>query len=105
MMRIVVDERQGRLAKRCSITGAGRNLPTLFRDVETGNVAQLTRPRMPVAVLLGLSQFEWLTSRQPTFEQAYRAFRESVDLSVLQIDPSEVFGDSRDASPGRNVQF
>lgn len=80
-------------------------MPALVRDVETGNVAQLTRRGMPVAVLLGLSQCERLTSGQPTFEQAYRAFRASVDLSALQFDPDEVLRDTRDASPGRNVQF
>lgn len=98
-------DRQAPSANRHSITYARRNLPALVRDAETGKVAQLTRRGMPVAVLLGLSQFERLTSVQPTFEQVYRAFRARVDLAALQIDPDEVFGDTRDASPGRIVQF
>ena len=105
MMRIAMADRLGRLASRHSITDARRNLPALVRDVENGNLAELTRRGKPVAVLLGLSQFERLTSRQPTFEQAYRAFCESVDLPALQIDPDEVFGDIRDSTPGRSVQF
>lgn len=98
-------DRQAPLANRNAITDAARNLPALVRDVELGSVALLTRRGMPVAVLLGLSRFELLTAGQPTFEQAYRKFRASVDLSALQIDSDGVFGDTRDASPGRNVQF
>lgn len=105
MMRIVMGERHGRSAKTYSITDARRDLPALVCDVEPGKVAQLTRRGMPVAVLLDLSQFERLTPVRSTFEQVYRAFRARVDLSALQIDPDEVFGDTRDASPGRIVQF
>ena len=97
--------RQAPSANRHSITEARRSLSALVRDAETGKVAQLTRRGKPVAVLLGLSQFERLTSVQPTFEEAYRAFRARVDLSALQIDPDEVFGDTRDPSPGRIVEF
>lgn len=104
MMRMDMGDRQGRLASRHSITDARRNLPALVRDAENGNLVELTRRGKPVAVLLGLSQFERLTSGQPTFEQAYRAFCESVDLPALKIDPDEVFGDIRDPTPGRIAQ-
>lgn len=105
MMKTVMGNRQAPSANRHSITEARRSLSALVRDAETGKVAQLTRRGKPVAVLPGLSQFERLTSVQPTLEEAYRAFRARVDLSALQIDPDEVFGDTRDPSPGRIVEF
>ena len=93
MMPMDMRDRQGRLGSRHSITDARRNLPALVRDEENGDLVELTRRGKLVAVLLGLSQFERLISGQRTFEQAYRAFCESVDLRALQIDPDEVFGD------------
>lgn len=105
MMKTVIGDGQEPLLNRHSITDARRNLPALVRDVGAGKVAQLTRRGKPVAGLLGLGQFERLTSAQPTFEEAYRVFRARVDLSALQIDPDEVFGDTRDPSPGRIVEF
>lgn len=56
------------------------------------------------AVELGFSQSERLTSGQPSFQHAYRAFHAPFDLPALRIDPDGMFGDTRDGWPGRIVQ-
>jgi hypothetical protein len=45
------------------------------------------------------------SSDTPRFWDRYEKFREEHDLSELGIDPEEVFGESRDPSPGRDFEW
>ena len=59
----------------------------------------------PVAVLIGLEEFERLSTPKPGFWQLYQEFRRSHDLVALEIDPDEIWGDVRDPSPGRDFEW
>lgn len=88
-----------------SIADARRNLPTLIREAEGGMALQLTRRGKPVAMLIGCRQFDRLTAKRTGFAAAYGNFRQTTDLPGLAIDPDDVFGDVRDATPGRHTQL
>jgi prevent-host-death family protein len=91
------------MPKQRSIAEARSNLPRLVREAESGEAIELTRRGEPVAVLIGRKEYERLTNRTRRFSEAWRDFTSTVSLSELEIDPSEVFSDSRDAPPGRDV--
>jgi prevent-host-death family protein len=95
----------GAMTDRHSIAEARRNLPSLVRDAENGRAVELTRRGEPVAVLIGLREFERLTSGRRGFGDAYREFATSVELDGLALDPDELFGDVRDEAPGREVRL
>lgn len=91
------------MSDRHSIAQARSNLPRLVREAEQGKAVELTRRGEPVAVLIGRREFERLTGRYRQFDETYRAFRETVGLEGLAIDPDAVFVRARDTSPGRDV--
>lgn len=93
------------MADKHSIAEARRNLPTLVRKAERGQAVELTRRGEWVAVLIGRHRYEQLVSPRPTFEHTYRVFTTDVDLTALAIDPDEIFGDTRDKSPGRESEL
>ncbi len=90
---------------RHSISTARSNLPQLVKAVELGDAVELTRRGKPVAMLIGLQQFQQLTSTLPGFARAYRDFSEKFDLDALAVDPDEVFADVRDRSPSREIDL
>lgn len=87
--------------KKHSISEARMKLPSLVRDAEAGKVVELTRRGEPVAVLLATKEYERLVLRPRHFSEAWVDFTRSVDLQTLQIDPDEVFRETRDRHPGR----
>jgi len=89
------------MADKHSIAQARRNLPMLVRKAERGQAVELTRRGEWVAVLIGRRRYEELVSPRQSFEQTYRVFRTNVDLSKLALDPDELFGGTRDRTPGR----
>ncbi len=93
------------MTKKQSIADARNNLPTLVREAETGEPIELTRRGEGVAVLMGKAQYERLVSRSLRFSEAWDAFLQVVDRSDLEIDPDEIYGDVRDARPGRDVKL
>ena len=93
------------MSRRYSIAQARDRLPRLVREAESGREVELTRRGKPVAVLMGRRSYEHLVSGSRSFSEAYRAFAKEHDLPSLAIDPSEVFGGARDASPGREVSL
>lgn len=93
------------MTERHSIADARRNLPTLIRDAENGKAVELTRRGEPVAVLIGCREFERLSSRRPTFSDAYREFASAVGLERLALDPDELFADVREETAGREVRL
>lgn len=93
------------MADAHSIAEARRNLPMLVRKAERGQAVELTRRGEWVAVLVGRRHYEQLASPRPSFEQTYRVFSTTVDLSELALDPEEIFGGVRDQSPGRTSEW
>ena len=89
--------------RQSSIAEARQSLPTLVRDAEAGEVLELTRRGEPVAVLIGRHTYERLVAERPGFARAYETFTRQFDLAELAIDPTDVFGPTRDESPGRKV--
>ncbi len=91
------------MRKQHSIAEARSNLPKLVREAESGEPIELTRHGRGVAVLLGREQYERLAARSRRFSEAWDDFAHDVELSDLEIDPSEIFGGVRDTFPGRDV--
>ena len=64
----------------------------------------LTRRGEPVAILLSMHEYQRLLAKETRFWDAYTAFRTSVDLTQLDIEPN-VFHGVRDPAPGREVDL
>jgi antitoxin Phd len=93
------------MTKKYSIAEARDNLPAVVHEVEDGTLVELTRRGKPVAVLLGIDQYEKLAEGRRDFWDAYQEFRRAFDLVQLGIDPDEVFAAVRDPSPGRDFSW
>lgn len=85
-----------------SVAEAKDQLSRLIRQAETGQEVQLTRRGRPVAVLLGHAAWEELRGDGVAFAERYRRFRESHDLEALDIDPDEIYSDTRPQTTGRD---
>ena len=93
------------MVKKYSIVEARANFATVVHEAEKGTQVELTRRGKPVAVLMGVEDFERLSTGRPSFWQAYEEFRQRVDLSEEGVNSGEVFGDVRDPSPGRDFNW
>ncbi len=93
------------MGRQHSISQARSNLPELVREAESGKAVELTRRGESVAVLVGRREYDRLRSRSRRFSEAWDEFTRQVDLEELQIDPNEVFADTRDRAPGRNTRL
>ena len=93
------------MTQQYSIADARRNLPSLIREAENGRTVELTRRGEPVAVLVGCRTFEQLSTGRRGFVDAYRDFKEAVDLKELALDPDELFEGTRDKASGRDIRF
>ena len=93
------------MIKKYSIAETRANFSSIVREAEKGTQVKLTRRGKPVAVLIGVGDFERLSTGRPGFWQAYEEFRQRVDLSEDGIDPDEFFGCVRDLSPGRDFNL
>ena len=92
------------MSKRYTIAEARHNLAAIVHEAERASAIQLTRRGEPVAMLLSIAEYRRLAEKATTFWDAYLMFRNSVDLSQLQIEP-EVFEGVRDPSVGREVSW
>ena len=92
------------MSKSYSIAEARHHLAALVHELERKPFIELTRRGKPVAVLLSIQEYHRLLAKETNFWDAYVAFRNSVDLSQLQIEP-DVFDGLRDRSPGREVSW
>lgn len=90
------------VTKQHTIADARANLAELVREAESGRPVELTRRGKRVAVLVSTREYERLVGQPRHFSAAWDAFREEVDVASLSIEPEEIFGDLRDASPGRD---
>ncbi|MBW8879590.1 MAG: type II toxin-antitoxin system Phd/YefM family antitoxin [Acidobacteria bacterium] len=94
------------MVKKYSIAEARDNLASVVHEAEEGAQVELTRRGKPVAVLIGVEDFERrLSKEKPGFRAAYEKFRREHNLAELDIDPDEIFGDVRDPSPGRDFNW
>ncbi len=83
-----------------SLAEARDHLTAIVRDVETTAAVELTRRGKPVAVILSIDEYRRLASPAGSFLSALARFKESADLTDLDLGP-ELFADIRDAEPGR----
>lgn len=85
-----------------SIAEARDKFAALVRDAEESNQpVQVTRRGQPVAIILSTGEYARLLSNQPErdFWAAYQEWRQKWQLSELDIDPVEIWGDVRDRTP------
>ena len=92
------------MSRRYSIAEARDRLAKVVHEVEHGSPVELTRRGKPVAVLLGIHDYQRLQRTDLSFTEAFDKFKKSVDLASLGIEP-ELFASARDRSPGRTVHF
>ena len=93
------------MTDRHSIAEARRNLPALIREAENGKEVELTRRGEPVAMLISHRAFKHLTSIRRSFVAAYRDFTSNIDVSNLELNPDELFGEVREETEGRDIRF
>ena len=87
-----------------SIAEAKNRLPALLREVETGEALRITRRGRPVAVMLGVQEYESLAAAakgRPSLNEAISRYRESACFG-WELPPEEV-DEWRDTSEGRRV--
>lgn len=90
------------MIKEYSIAEARNQFAAIVHDLEIEPLVHLTRRGKPVAVLLAIEEYERLAAGRIGFWEGYEAFRNTVNLSILDIQPV-VFEGLRDDSPGREV--
>ena len=93
------------MSDRHSIAEARRNLPALIREAENGKEVELTRRGEPVAMLISHRAFKHLTSIRRGFVAAYRDFTSNIDVSNLELNPDELFGNVREETGGRDIRL
>lgn len=93
------------MTKKYSIAEARDHLPGVVHEVEGGTRVELTRRGKPVAVLLGIDEYERLAQGRRDFWETYQELRRELDFAQLGIDPDEVFAGVRDSSPGREPSW
>jgi prevent-host-death family protein len=93
------------MVKKYSIAEARDNFTSMVHEAEEGAQVELTRRGKPVAVLIGVEDFERLSDTKKDFWEAYQEFRRRLDRANIEIDPDEIWGDVRDQSPGRDFEW
>ena len=91
------------MSEQHSIAEARSNPPDLVKKAEAGKAVELTRRGEPVAVLIGLKEYDRLLTGSSRFSTAWDEFLQQVELASLEIDPTEVFADVRDKATGRET--
>ena len=87
------------MSKRISIAEARDQLTELVDAAEHGQPIELTREGRSVAALVSLQEYRDLASSPPDLWSAIHLFRQTHDLSDLDIE--EVYAGIRDPSSGR----
>jgi len=87
------------VATSYSIAEARNQFAALVRDAEESNQpVQVTRRGQPVAVILSAEEYARLLANQPErdFWAAYKEWRQKWQVSELDMDPEEIWGDVRE---------
>jgi len=90
--------------RQYSIAEAKTKLPSIVHTVEKGPSVKLTRHGKPVAVLLSIQEYEWLSQKRGNFWNSLVAFRKITAKEGIEISDSD-FNDLRDFSTGREVEL
>ncbi|MCP4360110.1 MAG: type II toxin-antitoxin system Phd/YefM family antitoxin [Chloroflexi bacterium] len=89
-----------------SIAEARNQFTALVRDVEkTARPIEVTRRGQPVVVILSTKEYVRLLANQPKhdFWAAYQQWRQNWNVDELDINPDEIWGDSRDRTPVKDT--
>ncbi len=89
-----------------SIAEARNQFAALIRDTEESNrPVQVTRRGQPVAVIISAEEYARLLANQPErdFWAACEEWRQKWDVSGLDIDPEEIWGDVRERTPAPDI--
>lgn len=92
------------MVKKYSIAEARDNFTSVVHEAESGTQVELTRRGKPVAVVVGIEDFERLSKGRPDFWEAYENFRRGLSPD-FESNTDEIFGDLRDPSPGRDFRW
>lgn len=87
-----------------SLAEARQNLAAIVHEAERQSPVALTRRGEPVAILLSIQEYQRLLAKETRFWDAYTAFRNTVDLTQIDID-TDIFHGIRDPAPGREVDW
>ena len=82
-----------------SIAEARDQFAALIRNAEENHQpVQVTRRGQPVAVILSAEEYTRLLANQPerNFWAAYQGWRQKWNVSELNIDPEEIWGNVRE---------
>ena len=90
--------------KQFSIAEAKSKLPAIIHSVEDGQSVKLTRHGKPVAVLVSIHEYEYLSKNKIGFWKALSEFRSNLKLEDISITDAD-FEDIRDASIGREREI
>lgn len=92
--------------KTYSITAARNHLKELIHALEQEGAVQITRHNKVVALLLPPDTYTPLPQNsQIGFWDAYLAFRQRLEQTDLDLDPSEVFANVRDQTLGKEATW
>lgn len=92
------------MQKQYSIAEAKNRLPSIIHDVEKGPTIKLTRRGKPVAVLLSVQEYDWLSSQYSGFWSALSRFRRNIQNEDIEISDTDFEG-LRDTTVGREVEL
>ena len=90
------------MIRRYSIAQARATLFIIVDQVDSHGPVEITRRGKAVAVVLSLSDYERLTTKRPTFSEAFAEFRRTHDIADCAVEAEFA---TRDQSPGRTVQL
>ena len=90
------------MSRRVSIADARNHLTRILRQVEDGEIIEVTRRGEPVAALIPMSEYRRLRAEPPSLARAAESFRETAGAKELRLLEGTLDG-LRDRDPGRDV--
>jgi prevent-host-death family protein len=91
------------MSRQVSVADAKNHLPAILHEVEQGSPVEITRHGKPVAVILSMNDYRRLDGRRPDLVEALRDWRANAAITDEEIE--EVFANTRDRSPGREIKW
>lgn len=87
-----------------AIAEARANLPTLLDEVEAGGVVEITRRGKGVAIMISVTEYQRLSSKRSSFQEAYQQFLKKHSLAKIGLEP-HFARKLRDRSSGRKIDL
>jgi prevent-host-death family protein len=82
-----------------SIADIKTHFTRVLREIEKGELAEITRHGKPVAVVMSIQAYQRLLASRSSFSRALKQLRQNDDFTPLEDE----LEDLRDHSPGREV--